>query len=146
MSGEGNLIKGLLASSDGILSIRQNIGAALRKVFLVTRKWDGRRIGDGNLTETVCEVVPTPGIKDLSNDHRVKEGGAVQSGDIMVKMISKKEYPTEKDINCQTDDNLIEKFFRVGDVFYTVIQVHENHLTWDVQLRRKSDQRSITEL
>lgn len=142
----GGMIKGLIGASDAILSIRQNIGADLRKIYLVTRKWDGRRVGDGNVTETVCEVSPTPGIRDLSNDHRVKEGGAVQLGDLLVTMVSKKHFPAQSDIDCSSDDNLIEKFFRVGDIFYTVIQTFEKQLTWDVQIRRKSDQRPATEL
>ena len=141
-----SLIDSLKDCSDSILGIRESIGADLRKIYLVTRTWSGEMVGDGLASDESVKIEPTPGIKNLSNDHRVKEGGAVQNGDLLIHQISKYRYPEQKDIDCSSDLANVERFYQVGDVLYTVINTVEKHLVWDVQIRRRSDQRSAEAL
>lgn len=135
-----NLIDSLKDCTNSILGIRDKLGAVTRKVSLVTRSWTGRRPGDGEHTEEVCELDPQPGIKEISHDVRVTIGGAVQQGDIILYHVSKQSYPTEDLINCEVEDQNIEKFYRIGNNDYRVIHVKERHLTWDLQVRKLSDQ------
>lgn len=136
-----NLIEGLKDCSDAILGIRESIGADLRKCSIVTRTWSGNEVGEGTMEEVVSPVEPTPGIRDLSHDTRVKEGGAIQQGDLFITMISKHRFPTKADVDCSTGGKSIEKFYQLGSELYQVISVAEKQLTWDVQVRRLSDQR-----
>lgn len=141
-----NLIDCIKGSLNCILGIRESIGADLRKVYIVTRTWSGTSIGDGEVSEEVEQITPTPGIYDLSNDHRVKEGGQVQAGDILIRQISKSSYPDKVNVDCTVDNNLKEKFYRLGTEDYRVINVVEKYVVWDVQVRKISDQRTVEEL
>jgi hypothetical protein len=125
---------------DTILGIRSQLGADLKKVFLVTRVWSGSQIGEGDVEETLQEISPSPGIKDYSHNIRMVEGGNIKQGDLIIHQISKNKFETEKEIDCSSDDPAIEKLFRVGEDYYRVISVVERQLTWDVQVRRLSDQ------
>lgn len=125
---------------DDILSIRQDIGADLAKVYIVTRTWSGDQIGDGDFEDEVEEVLPTPSIKNYAHNIYVQNGGVIQQGDLLIQMISKKQYPNQSDIDCKVDDHSIEKFYRIGDYDYRLISIVEKHLVWDVQVRRLSDQ------
>jgi hypothetical protein len=136
------IIDSLKDCSDSILGIREKIGADLHKVYLVRRTWTGEAVGAGECSETCEKLEPTPAVKDLSNDHRVKEGGAVQNGDLLIQQISKHRYPNKCDIDGTSGDNNIEVFYKINDVFYVVINVVEKYIVWDVQVRRRSDQRS----
>lgn len=125
---------------DDILGIRDEIGAALAQVSIITRTWTGTQIGDGEYTDTVKEVLPTPGIKDYSHNVHVMQGGAIQQGDLLLRMISKNTFPTNNDVNCMSESPLTEKFYKVGDFHYRIISIIEKQLTWDIQVRRISDQ------
>lgn len=138
-----NLIDGLKDCSDAILSIRESIGADKRKVYIVTRTWSGAQPGDGQATEVTEEVSPTPGIRDFSHDMRIREGGIVKQGDLMLKMLSKHRYPCEADVRLTSSDASVEKFYLVGKERYRVIAIVEKHLTWDVQVRRFTDQTPV---
>ena len=141
-----SLVDSLKDCSDAILGIRESIGADLKKIYLVTRTWSGENVGEGLASDECVQVEPTPGIKNLSNDHRVKEGGAVQNGDLLIHQISKHRYPAQSDVDCTSDAVNVERFYKVGDVLYTVINTVEKHIVWDVQIRRRSDQRSAEAL
>ena len=135
-----NLLDEIKASGlDDILAIRQNIGVDLAKVYLIIRTWAGIQVGEGEYTDEITEVLPTPGIKDYSHHLRVTEAGSIRQGDLLIRMISKNGYSKDQ-VNCQTDQQHVEKFFRVGDSDCTVVTVVEKHLTWDVQVRPRSDQ------
>lgn len=136
-----SIVANLKPGLDSILGIRDEIGAALKPVFLVTRTWSGTEIGDGTKKETRSEVRPSPGIRQYTNDLRITEGGAVKQGDVLLKMISKQSFPTEKDVDCSVSSNTVEKFYEVDGILYRVVNVREKHLTWDVLVRRVSDQR-----
>jgi hypothetical protein len=143
MSGSIDSLKGC---SDAILGIREQIGADIHKVYLVTRTWTGESVGAGECIETEEKIEPTPAVTNLSTDHRVKEGGSVRVGDLEIRQISKNKYPNKEDIDCSSSDPLVEKFYKIGDALFVVINVMEKYITWNVQVRRRSDQRSVGEL
>lgn len=124
-----------------ILETREKIGAALKSVRLITRSWSGSRVGEGRAKESVLRVLPTPRVKPFSHDLRLREGGAIKQGDILIKGISKENFPNEEQIDGSTDAKNVEKFYEIGTKIYQVISIRERHLTWDVQVRRLSDQR-----
>lgn len=127
---------------DEILSIREQLGADLAKVRLVTRTWKGEQIGDGDYTDVIEEMHPSPGVRDLSHSYRVSQGGAFEQGDLMLTMISKYSYPTKDTIDGTSADNLVEKFYEVNGALYRVISVVEKYVVWDVQVRKVTGQRA----
>lgn len=134
------LVGSLRKNVDAILGIRDSIGAILKPVAIVTRTWTGTRVGDGDAHDSVDCLRPTPQIVEIGNDIRLQEGGAVKQGDNLVKGISRESYPLESDVDCTTNDPLVEKFYLLGETLYAVINVKERYLTWDVLLRERSDQ------
>jgi hypothetical protein len=120
--------------------VRDSIGAGLKEVSIVTRTWTGEAPGDGTASETKMQILPTPRIVDLSQSLKIAPGGAVQQGDIILKHVSKVTLPTEDEAACRSESRSVEKFWEIGSVLYQVISVTESHLTWNVQLRRLSDQ------
>lgn len=139
------LISDLLPSVDSILGVRDDIGAALKPVSIVTRTWEGTEPGSGEAVDVAISMLPSPRIVELMNDYRVREGGAFQSGDIILKMVSKQSYANLAAVDCSTASANIEKFYSVGGILYRVIGVREKHLTWDVHLRRVTDQSTYAE-
>lgn len=141
MSSSNNVVDSIREGGlDAILSVRESLGAAMAQVSIVTRTWTGLEVGDGDQVETLTAITPTPGIRTFAHDTRVKEGGAIQQGDILIKQISQNQFPLETDIDCSSTSKLIEKFYRVGEKDYTVVNVRRRQVTWNVLLRRKSDQ------
>lgn len=138
-----NLVESMQGCSDAIFGIRKCVGAALKPVYIVTRVWSGRSPGEGTVVETVDEILPVPGIKDLAHDRRVKEGGTAKEGDLVVYHVSKNRYPTEDLIDCRTPAKNIEKFYRIGTELYRVFHIHERYLSWDIWIRRVTDQRGV---
>lgn len=135
-----NLVESMKACVDSILGIRTKVGADIQKVYIVARTWEGPAVGEGSMWESTEEVTPTPGVKDHSHSLRVTEGGSYKEGDLIIHQISKHRYPLESDVDCSSSHPLIEKIYKVGDYYYRVIHVRESHLTWDVHVRRLSDQ------
>ena len=137
-----DIFKGLKTCVDSILGIRDCIGAVIHPVYIVAREWSGEEPGDGQSTETENQILPTPQIKDYSHDLRLTEGGSVKQGDIILRNISKTQYPTEAEIDCSTDSRSIEKYYLINDRYYTVIHVKEDYLVWHVHLRKRSEERA----
>lgn len=147
MSGNGS--NGLIDDCilDGIdcaLEARDDLGAIKAKVYIVTRVWSGDQVGRGDYTDTSKQVYPSPEIVDFSHDLRVKEGGTVKSGDILLKSISRKRY-SEYDLDLSIADNqrYIEKFYCICDKLYEVVNVKMQYATWDVLIRRISVQNPV---
>lgn len=135
------MIDSLKGCSDAIFGIRQSIGADLKKVYLVERRWTGSRAGDGTCTDTETEVLPTPGIRDLSHRNAATEGGRAKEGPLTIFHISKNKFPSEADVNCKSEERNVEKFYRVGSELYRVTAIREHHLSWSVDVERLRDQR-----
>lgn len=134
------IISSLLPNIDEILGVRDTLGAALKEVYLVTRTWSGDEVGEGTPTVEKVRMLPSPGIKQFSAESAALQGGNVQQGDIMLKMISKNSYPDEKVVRCEAPSVNVEKYYEVGGVQYEVKGITEKHLTWSVHLRRRSNQ------
>ncbi len=132
----GNLRENLLKCSDKILGIREQIGAQLKDVSIITRTWSGRRPGDGTFSDEVLEVKPTPEIVDLSHDVRITNVGAVKAGDLILRGVSRNSFPDELVLRTDTTDKKVEKVYKVGKHFYHVVNIKENLITWDIQIRK----------
>lgn len=139
---EDTLVDSLRPGLNDILGIRDAIGAKKRDVFLLTRTWSGTNIGEGNFKDETTKVFPTPHLVDYSHSIMLHDGGAVRSGDIIIKSLSKLSYPQAKDIDCRVDQDLtnVQKFYFINNMEYTVIHVKDKYLTWDVQVRKISDE------
>lgn len=137
----GNLIEDLKDCLDCVLGVRDDIGAVLSPTYLVTRTWTGSRLGEGTFSDSEAQLLPSPYIVDLSHNLNIPEAGTIKHGDIFLKNISKSSYPTEGELDGSSSAKNIEKLYRIGEFLYQVIRVKNNYLTWDVQVRRLSDQR-----
>lgn len=118
-----------------ILGIRDKIGANLKNVFIVTRTWSGTSVGEGTPIDSSVQVLPSPHIVDYSHNIRIRQGGNIQRGDLVLKSISKETYATQSEVDSTTSAKNIEKMYRVGERMYQIIHVKENHLTWEVHVR-----------
>jgi hypothetical protein len=140
------LIDDLKGSIDSVLGVRDSIGAVLKPVYFVTRTWysdEARTVpseGIGGFAKDVeVQMLPSPGIRDYTHDLRALEGGMVKQGDIILENVSGNSY-TEAQLDGTSASAHVEKLYRVGEVIYQVISVKEKYVTWNVQLRRISDQ------
>lgn len=140
------LVDSLLPCLDDILSVRDCIGAVIKPVWFLTRTWytdAGLTIAaaapEGFAKESIVRLLPSPAMKDYSQDIRLREGGAVKQGDIILDDISKAKY-VESDLDATPLGANIERFYLVGTKLYQVINVTEKLLTWKVQLRQLSNQ------
>ena len=82
----------ILDAVDEALQVREDIGVYKAQVFITTRTWSGKQIGRGVPTDVHELMRPFPGIKEFSHDLRVKEGGTIKAGDILLTSISMKSY------------------------------------------------------
>lgn len=130
----------LRADIDDILSIRDDLGVVLKPVFIHQKVWSGSEPGEGTATITRVEMQPSPRAVEITDSYRIREGGTVQAGDVMLKMISRQSYPEITDVDCSVPNQKTEKFYEIGGILYRVISVRVKHLTWTVQVRRVSKQ------
>jgi hypothetical protein len=137
------VISDLIPDINGILGVRDDLGAALKQVYLVTRTWTGAQIGAGSYTETRVQMLPSPRVVEFKNDLRIREGGAVKQGDVMLKMVSKETY-AQADLDFSNVSGAVEKFYELGGELYRPIGVTEKHVCWSVLLRRQSNQSRVS--
>lgn len=146
MSGKG-IIDSLLPASDAIFGIRDSIGAVIKPVFLVTRSWytdedltvASSQVGEGFGDDKEVPLLPSPRLKNFAQDIRLKEGGSIKAGDIILSNVSKNSYD-ESDLDASVSDANVEKLYRVGDKIYQVINIYEKYVSWNVQLRELTNQ------
>lgn len=124
----------LIEDIDSILSLRDEIGAVKAPVYIVTRTWKEKK-GIGDFTETKNQILPSPRIFDLSHDSRIREGGVVKQGDLILKMISKESYQ-EKDIDLSVTDDKTEKFYLIKNGLYELVSLIDKYVVFQVHLRR----------
>ena len=124
-------------AADAALSAAEGAGLVKAKVYFFTRVWGGERVGDGKATESKLLMSPTPQIVDLADDLRLREGGVVKQGDIILKNVSMISYPRVELLDLTRDDKVTEKFYEIDGALYTVVHVKKNYATWDVHLRRQ---------
>lgn len=133
------VISDLIPNINSILGIRDDMGVALKVVNIVTRSWSGGKLGLGSITETSVQMLPSPRVVEFKTSLAIKEGGAVQAGDIMLKMVSKASY-SQTDLDFTLLSGSVEKFYDIGGVRYRPVGVTEKHVCWTVLLRRVTDQ------
>lgn len=133
------IIDSLLPAIDSILGVRDSAGAVIDPVYFITRTWSGTQPGDGTAVDTQVQMLPSPGLKNYSQDLRLREGGSVKAGDIILKNVSRNSY-TEAQLDGSSSAANIQKFYLVGAKLYQAISVAKNYVTWDVQIRELSDQ------
>ncbi len=136
-----SLRDGLMSCVDSALSVRDKTGAKLHDVFVVTRTWSGEDIGDGQSSETEIQVLPTPEIVDYSMDIRLQTGGSIRQGDLILKSISCNKF-SAVDLHTQTEQDNVEKFYKINNEFYDVIRIRERFITFEVHIR-KTNERDI---
>lgn len=129
------LIDSLKLRANELLGVRDSLGVTLYPVYLVTKQWSGAEPGDGTLSESVEQVLPTPRIVEFKQDMRIKEGGQIRSGDILLKLMSKESFPEVSLVDGSTDSLSIQKVYRINNRDYTVISVSEKYLYFNVLLR-----------
>lgn len=123
------------------LDTRELLGVRVADVHVVTRTWQGDRVGAGGYTDEALRMRPTPAIVDYSQNIRLQAGGAIQQGDLLLRQISKHEYPNRMDVDGSSSSELVEKFYDIGGKLYQVINVTEHLYWWNVQVRQLSAQR-----
>lgn len=133
-----SFLDGLRQNVNGILGLRDSLGVQKGLVYLVTRTWSGSQIGEGTMSETKVQMLPSPYIFIFTADRKIPEGGVVKSGDIILRQISMQSYPTEDLINCSSNNENVEKLYEVDGNLYRVVEVTKKHITWKVVLRRLS--------
>lgn len=134
------LVDSLKSNINSLLSLRDDIGAGLKDVYLVRRQWTGLEAGLGTCVETKVKMEPSPRVVEFKHDKKIQSGGAINYGDLLLKMVSKQSYPTQDLIDGTSSAENIENLIDVGGVLYRVISVVEKHVTWNIQLRQLSDQ------
>jgi len=132
------IVDDILEITDDILGIRDDLGAEKHSVFIFTRTWSGSRLGEGTKTDSQTQILPTPALIDHSHNLRLKEGGRIRQGDIMVKYISKQSFPDESVFDNSTSGKNIEKYILINNRLYTVINIVEEHVYWNIQVRKTS--------
>lgn len=138
-------IEAMLPAIDAALGVRDAVGAVILPVYLVTRIYysdSGLTVPnnqpEGYAQDMQKQVLPSPMIVQYKQDLRLREGGAVKAGDIVLKSISKNLYK-ESDLDGSTPSANIQKLFLIGDKLYQVISVTQKYLTFEVQVRELND-------
>ena len=140
------IVDAFLPCVDSILGIRDNIGALIHPVYLVTRTWftdsgltTPATAPEGYAKDSSVQLLPTPALKDFSQDIRLKDGGSVKQGDIILSGVSKNKYAST-DLDGSLLGANIQLFFAVGVKLYQIINVTEKYVTFNVQIRELSNQ------
>ena len=130
------LIESLRESINPILEVRDFLGAEKHKSYIMTRKWSGQIVGEGVASDSIEMIVPSPSITDVTFNHKIREGGKVREGDLMLKMVSKQTFSTRDLIDGTTSSESEEKFYFINREVFQVVQVTEDHLWWNVTVRK----------
>lgn len=140
-----SIVDDILECTDDILGIRDELGATKHLVYILTRVWDGSERGDGNASDTTIQIKPSPQIVDYSHSLRLREGGKIREGDIVLKHLSKQTYTEESMIDCSVDDKLTEKYYYINGRLYNVIDITSDYVYWNVHVRKASKQKIYLE-
>lgn len=141
----GSLRDCLIKAQKCAFTSREKLGVSHRAVALVTRTWSGKEPGEGSAKDSIQVISPRPIVEEIAHDIAIRDGGAVKQGDLFIKGLFKDDFPTESDVDAQTkyDARNIEQFYKIGDYLYKSIYVKDNFTSWDVQVRRLTDQRGF---
>lgn len=139
-------ISALLKGIDGVLGARDAVGAIIEPIYFLKRTWYsdcGLSVAatqpEGYAKDLVTQLLPSPGMKQFSQDVRLREGGAIKAGDIILKNVSKNLYD-ESNLDGSSSAANVENLFIIGQKVYTVINVTESYATWNIQVRQLTNQ------
>jgi hypothetical protein len=130
-----SIVSDILENIDSYLGLRDELGAIKEPIYILTRVWSTEK-GQGSPVDTQARILPTPQLVDLSHSMKLREGGVIKQGDILLKMISKKSYPLEADINCEVSGELTEKWYLIKGETYEVVSITQDYVWWNVLLRK----------
>lgn len=142
------LVKSLLPVVDQILGVRDSIGAVIQPVSFLTRTFyldaaktlPAKQPEGKYATDVVVQMLPTPSLKAFAQDIRLREGGAIKSGDLILKGVSGNKFK-QSDLDGSSPAPNVLKLFLVGDKLYQVVNVSQRYVTFDVQIRELTNQR-----
>ena len=134
------IVEDILEDVDDILGIRDDLGAKKDNVYILTRTWTGQ-IGRGSAVDVAVQMLPTPYVKDYSHSLKLSNNGSIKQGDLLIRMISKKTYTAETDIDLSVaNPDTTEKFYYINGRLYNMINIVESYVTWNVLVRKASKQ------
>lgn len=134
------IVNDVLGCTDDILGLRDDLGAIKHKVYILTRTWTGSELGDGTPSDVTVQILPTPYLVDYSHDLRLREGGKIREGDIVLKHLSKQTYTEESMIDCSVDNKTTEKYYYIDGKLYNVVHVKSDYVYWNVHVRKAAKQ------
>jgi len=121
---------------DCALEITQDLGLNISKIGILTRIWDGAKLGTGTPTDSLVLFSPMPRIKQVRLTHSNKEGGLEKRGDLLIKMISLTAYPLESSVNCISDLPTKELYYYVDGEIYEVVEITKKISWWNVLIKK----------
>lgn len=130
-----SIVDDILENVDEYLGLRDELGAVKEPIYILTRTWEAEK-GNGSPVDTFAQILPTPWLVDFTHSLRLREGGTIKQGDILLKMISKATYDEESDIDCSSSDKKVEKWYWIKGRTYEVISVTQDYAWWNVQIRK----------
>lgn len=139
------IVEDLIGCTDDILGLRDELGAIKHEIYILTRNWTGEELGAGTPSDSISKILPTPYLVDYSHSLRLREGGNIREGDILLKTISKQSYPNESDIDCSVDDKKTEKYYYINGRLYNVISTTSHYVYWNVLVRKAAKQKTYLE-
>lgn len=135
-----SLVSDIRDDVDQILSLRDQIGAVKTPVYIMTRVWADKK-GVGNFVDTFVQVLPSPRIVTFEHSSRIREGGTIQQGDILLKGIAQNLYPTRETVDCSVDSDKLERWYWMNGWLYEVKSAEQKYVTWNVLITKTSKNR-----
>lgn len=128
------ILSGIGKGLESALKLRDDLGVALAKVYLIERRWTGQNIGDGDAVDKRTQLLPSPRIVDLSLKLHYTAGGSMKQGDLILRDILKSKYSREK-LLMATEGNNVEGFYEINGRMFKPVHLEEKQLTWSVHVR-----------
>ena len=123
------LVERLRAKSSRLYGIRDRIGIK-SPVFHATVTWQGT-VGEGAPTLAYEQILPTPGITNLSTRRALSGHGETAEGDLMLTGIAYDKYGEEYFKN----GNGMQRFWLIKGQTYTTENVELAYVSWKVMLK-----------
>ncbi len=137
-----SLLDDVAKDVQGALETIESLDIYKSKVYLLTRTWKERK-GRGKPTDELTKVDPNPFISDYSHSLRLKEGGNIKQGDLIIKYLPKNLFPDENSVNLISNDEKIEKFYVLEKELYETVSIIKGYAYWNVQIRKTSKKKLL---
>lgn len=143
----GSLVDSLVEVVDGLRdALHPAFGVRQYRAFVVTRTWDGGRIGDGLATDEEIEIEPRPRCREPGDGYRLDHAGRAEAFDLVLEEVSLTY--TEAELGGGTIAAGVEVFWRIEDAegqeiaprFFVLAAPptpdRESSIGWSCKLRR----------